>query len=95
MPVIPAAAREALAIWASESIWDSALCFSALFAPLAEPASPQAGLLREYLGHDGLIGIRRLSAPFLVHPKAGTRRVLLELAAIGDLGAGTVGEARG
>ena len=34
-----------------------------------------------------MVGIRRLIVSFLVHPKAGTRRALWELAAMGDLGA--------
>ena len=72
---------------------DSAACFTALFAPLAEPPLSQAVLLRGYVAHDGMAGVRRLIVSFLVHPKAGTRRVLRELAAIGDLGAGAGGEA--
>ena len=93
VPAMPAAARAALAAWASESVRDSAACFAALFAPLAEPPSLQADLLRECVGHDGVVGVRRLIVSFLVHHKAGTRRVLRELAAIGDLGAGAGDEA--
>ena len=90
---MPAAARESLAAWASGALRDAAACFIALFAPLAEPLSPQADLLRRYVGHGGVAGVRRLIVPLLVHPKAGTRRVLRELAAIGDLGSGAGGEA--
>ena len=40
-----------------------------------------------------MVGVRRLFVSLLVHPKAGTRRVLRELAAMGDLGSGADGEA--
>ena len=48
-------------------------------------------LLRGYLCHDCVVDARRLIVPFLVHPKAGTRRVLRELTAIGYLDAGAGG----
>jgi len=41
--------------------------------------------LRGFVGHGGVVGARRLIVPSLVHPKAGTHRVLRELAAMGDL----------
>ena len=72
---------------------DLAACFTALFVPQAEPPLSQADLLRKYVGHDSVTGFRRLIVSFLVHPEVGTRRVLRELTAIGDLGAGSRGEA--
>ena len=48
--VMPAAVRADLAAWASEPVRDAAKCITALFAPLAEPPSPQVDLLLGFLG---------------------------------------------
>ena len=55
---MPAAARATLAAWASESVRGAAACFTALFAPLVDPPLPQAGLLKDFVGHDGVPGVR-------------------------------------
>ena len=84
VPVLPAGTRKELVAWATVAVRDAAACFAALFAPLADPVSPEADLLRTQVGHDGMVGVRRLIVSFLVPPKAGTRRVLRKLAMMGN-----------
>ena len=105
VPVLPAAARVKLVTWAKASVRDSAACYTVLFEELPAPTLPEGGLQlpgprdwdveawRNRVGHDGVVGIRRLIVSFLVHPKPGTRRLLRELVAMGDFGAeaGVVG----
>ena len=91
VPALPAAERTALLTWARAAVQDAEVCYAVFYADLdlVPPPPPQAlgHEWRGILGHDGVVGIRRLIVSFLVHPKAGTRRALCELAAMGDLGA--------
>ena len=91
VPALPAAAWTVLMTWARAVVQDAGACYAVFYADLdlVSPPPPQA-LVHEWrgiVGHDGVIGIQRLTVSFLVHPKAGTRRALWELAAMGDLGA--------
>jgi hypothetical protein len=96
VPALPAAARTALVAWAATSVQDARASYMVLFEDLVPAPSLHDALvhgLRGTVGHDGVVGIRRLIVSFLVHPKAGTRRTLWELAAMGDLGAAASVEA--
>ena len=89
VPALPAAARTVLVTWARAAVQDAGVCYAVFYADLVLPPPPDA-LVHEWrglVGHDGVVGLRRLIVSFLVHPKAGTRRALWELAAMGDLGA--------
>jgi hypothetical protein len=89
VPALPAYARTVLVTWARAAVQDAGVCYAVFYADLVSPTLPDA-LVHEWrglVGHDGVVGLRRLIVSFLVHPKAGTRRALWELAAMGDLGA--------
>jgi len=89
VPALPAAARTVLVTWARAAVQDAGVCYAVFYADLVLPPPPEAlvHVWRGRVGHDGVVGLRRLIVSFLVHPKAGTRRALWELAAMGDLGA--------
>ena len=91
VPVLPGAARTVLLTWARAAVQDAGVCFAVFYADLdlvfPPPSQALVHVWRGRVGHDGVVGIQRLIVSFLVHPKAGTRRALWELAAMGDLGA--------
>jgi len=87
-PALPPAARTELFAWAERALADSANCFLVLFRDCtldagAGPAAQDHARWRSRVANDGVPGVRRLIASYLVHP-ASTRKLLREMAAFGD-----------
>lgn len=88
VPVLPPVARAELTAWVSSSISDSSACYAAFFCPLIcgnFPSSSATYLLREKIGHNGIIHIRRLVISFLVAHNPATRKIIRECEAFGSL----------
>jgi ankyrin repeat protein len=93
VPVLPPDARAELSDWVTSLMSDSSACYAAFFRPInceeeeeedSFPSSSATCLLRDQIGHDGIIHIRRLVISYLVVHNPKTRKIIRECEAFGS-----------